>query len=177
MRSTPIDNTCNVQINLNLPRLTNLKNLSKKWRLRTLLRPAPKPNLSSAKLSWKPVHKMSTSVNKFSTFRECFVIRSLLVKILYNIFLTSTNAMRKQMNESRNLMAPCIKKERKIIKSNRKRSAIYLFSLVLRFNSNAYPVFKCAQTISIALQSLSSIELTERKRFPSFGTKIFCCLE
>ena len=61
-----------------------MKNLSKKWRLRTLLRPAPKPNRSSAKLSWKPVHKMSTSVNKFSTFRECFVIRSLLVKILYN---------------------------------------------------------------------------------------------
>ena len=51
------------------------------------------------------------------------------------------------------------------IKSNRKRSAIYLFSLVLRFNPNAYPVLKCVQTISIALQSLSSIEQTERMRF------------
>ena len=86
--------------------------------------------------------------------------------------------MRRQMNESRNLMAPCIKIERKIIKKkngskNRKRSAIYFFSLVLRFNSNAYSVFKCVQTISIALQSLSSIELTERKRFHRLEGKYF----
>ena len=39
-------------------------------------------------------------------FRECFVIRSFLVKILYNIFLATINATRRQMYESRNLMAP-----------------------------------------------------------------------
>ena len=139
--------------------------------------PRTKAEFVIGKIKLETIHKMSTSENKFSTFRECFVIRSLLVKILYNIFLTTTNAIRRQMNVSRYLMAPCIKIEMKKIKSNRKRSAIYLFSLVLRFISNAYPVFICAQTISIALQSLSSIELTERKRFTSFGRKIFCCLE
>ena len=48
--------------------------------------------LSFAKLSRKQVYKMTTSVNKFSMFQECFAICSFLVKFLYIIFLTTTNA-------------------------------------------------------------------------------------
>ena len=39
--------------------------------------------LAFTKLIWKQFHKMSFSVNKFSTFQEWFVIRLYLVKGIY----------------------------------------------------------------------------------------------
>ena len=78
-------------------RLTNLKNLSKNGAPELYFARHHCRIWSSVKLSRKPVHKMSTSISKFSMFRECFVIRSLLVKVLYNIFLTTTNATRGQI--------------------------------------------------------------------------------
>ena len=64
----------------------NLKTLSKNGAPKTLLTRHQSRIMSPAILNRKPVHKISTSVSKFPMFRECFVIRSFLVKILYNIF-------------------------------------------------------------------------------------------
>ena len=88
VQSTPIDDTW----------LTNLKNWSIKWRFRTLLPPESKQTFVIHIIKPETSSQMSTSVNTFSMFRECFVIHSFLVKILYNIFLTTTNATQRQMH-------------------------------------------------------------------------------